>query len=281
MQIVENIRLEGEIRKWQKRGNSRTIHYVRNTQKKLVVDTSAMHDKEPFKVIERYSKVILLEGVIDELDEKRNTIKNTHARKNMCRLLDLNAKDPKSVKFETVQEEKVASYVDDNILEYCCTHPNTVLFTCDKGLASRAKLYKIPYILGHSVAEKKNKRIDTSSQMVTTLNGVLPRGKGKIGLQFFDKTTHIGFVWDKDGNKKVAIADIYPIQKGDHVLFSKVVGRRLTVEEYEITKEHVKDQARLLERWRISQEEEIDMHEHLPVFVKAGLKIQFASIKRL
>ncbi len=293
--VVEGVKVDIELVKWTKiREQERKAQlqsmklqqqqaFIHKKKKKLVVDTSAMHDVDPFKVINQYDKVILLQGVIREIDSKRSSIPSEHAKMNMRNLLDANAKDSESKKYEVIQEERIAPYMDDNILEFCCTHEDTILFTCDKGLASHAKAYKIPYILGKSVEEEMQHEIASKPlKENVTLPGIISRGKEKIGIQFSDKTTKILLVYDENGNRKSAIGDIYSIQKGDYLIISKLSGqRRLLVQKYQIKQNKLKNQAVLLEKWYISKEQDINIHKNVPDFVKNSLKIQFNAIKRI
>lgn len=126
-------------------------------EKALVIDTSCLKARNAIKLIESYSKVIVLRETIDEIDKKKTQIekalkKETIFTINARILLSKISHDRENNEIQIANWycKNKYGYVDNSIIDFC-KDKNVIIFTGDHGLASRAKGNNIEYILTDEV----------------------------------------------------------------------------------------------------------------------------------
>lgn len=161
-QIIEN----GNRKKTRKsqnvkgRGKKQSFEY---SKKILVVDTSAFKKRGSIEFMMQFNKIILLLDVLDEMDRYKE--KGGVFGANIKRFLRESAADVSGEKIEVHINEKIDSYTDKNIINYCIGKENVVLYTADNALANRAKAYHIEYIMAED-NEQLNRCQETKSQNI-------------------------------------------------------------------------------------------------------------------
>lgn len=109
----------------------------------IILDTSALNSDESMKIIEEASKVILLTGIIREMDDNKG--KYGKLGINIRTVSKLSRQDEKSEKYICVSGYDKYDYEDDNIIDYCKKHKGVTILTSDNNLCNTAKAYSIPY----------------------------------------------------------------------------------------------------------------------------------------
>lgn len=115
-----------------------------NKGQTIILDTSALESKMVMEVIQKATKVILLTGILDEMD-KHKTECNLFGS-NIREVSRKSREDVKSEKYICVAGYERYDYNDKNIIDYCRKHRKTVIVTCDNNLCNYAKAYQIKYI---------------------------------------------------------------------------------------------------------------------------------------
>ena len=173
-------------------------------EKALVIDACCLKAKNAIKLIESYSRVIVLRETIDEIDRKKTQIekalkKETTFTKNARILLSKISHDRKDNQIQIANwycKNKYV-YVDNSIIDFC-KNKNVILFTGDYGLASRAKGYNIEYILTdevnnelESITEKEKLKKEAQEEIKENevyISADVEDLKRKIGLNSFAET---------------------------------------------------------------------------------------------
>lgn len=110
-----------------------------------ILDTCALNSSEAMQIIEQASKIIILTGIIEELDKNKYN-SNKKFSENVCTICRKSREDQNSEKYVCVAGYDKHTYQDDNIIDYCKEHKNVTILTCDNNLCNKAKAYGIPYI---------------------------------------------------------------------------------------------------------------------------------------
>lgn len=125
-------------------------------ERTYILDTSALNSSEAMQIIEEASKIIILTGIIQELDNNKHN-PNKKFSDNVCTICKKSREDQNSEKYICVAGYEKYSYQDDNIIDYCQKHKNVTILTCDNNLCNKAKAYDIPYIFPKRDKEIKEK----------------------------------------------------------------------------------------------------------------------------
>lgn len=125
-------------------------------ERTVIVDTSALHSKECMKIIDEADKVILLTGIISEMDKLKH-VKNLQGV-NIREVSRRSREDKEGKKYVCVSQYQKCKYQDDNIIDYCKRHRHTIILTSDNNLCNKAKAYGISYIFFEAKKKKKSKQ---------------------------------------------------------------------------------------------------------------------------
>ena len=238
----------------------------------IVVDTSALGVEEAFDFIMRFPKVVLLQEVIEEMESKRKE-RNGILSKNISKLLKENVKDVDSKKFIVIKKQSCKKrYTDDLLLEYC-KDKEVVLYTGDKGLASRAKGYEIRYIfVEQSFNEKYARTIKYISKIGKELFLVIPN------------TYKVGFiVFKKDYVKKPVIKDSIRLKLEDNILIMTYTKRNdgLLISHFVLVNEENENHAIYLNSYLVGRDEKRISNLDFSHDVKREIKNYFMRVNRI
>lgn len=136
----------------------------KDNEKILVVDTSAFTKIGSIEFMMQFPKIILLLDVLDEMDRYKE--KGGIFGANIKRFLRESAADVSGEKIEVHINEKIDSYTDKNIINYCIGKDDIVLYTADNALANRAKGYHIEYIMAEDNEQLLKGNQETKSQNI-------------------------------------------------------------------------------------------------------------------
>lgn len=145
--------------------NLKTLFKKReNEERSIILDTCALESEKVFDIIDMNSKVILLTGTLDEMDDKklekeRQGKGNSTFLYNLRELARRSRKDENSEKYICIPGYDKYDYNDKNIIDYCKSHKNTTIVTGDNLMCSHAKAYNIPYIFLEQAKQEENTEI--------------------------------------------------------------------------------------------------------------------------
>lgn len=159
----------------------------------IVVDACVLRHANIFSVLERYSKVILITDVIRELDKLKT--ENTLVGRNAREILKRCAQDIHANKYQVEVANQISNYTDENLIEYC-KDKNVILYTSDHALASLAKGYGIPYLLGMQEEEQEKQASQT-----------IVKNQKEIPLEPSDRIHNLDNIHYVEGNLKLYIPD--------------------------------------------------------------------------
>lgn len=132
-----------------------------NKGRTIILDACALKSQEAMQIIDEAQKVIVLMGTIEELDKHKNRVDEKEKR-NIRYIAKKIREDVKSEKYVCIANYNKYRYNDDNIIDYCMLHSETIILTCDNLLCGKAKGYKIPYIFPKIEKDSNVSTIDDS-----------------------------------------------------------------------------------------------------------------------
>lgn len=117
----------------------------------LLIDTSALEHNTAKKFIDKSSKVTFINAIIEEMDKKKDFKKNPILASKIRDYINKILKNPDEKymlsTFSGLQDER---YPDNILLQYQLILPSQIrptILTADKGLAVKALMWHLPYIL--------------------------------------------------------------------------------------------------------------------------------------
>lgn len=216
-----------------------------NEERSIILDTCALESEKVFDIIDMNSKVILLTGTLDEMDNKklekeRKGKGNDTFLYNLRELARRSRKDEYSEKYICMPGYDKYDYNDKNIVDYCKSHRNTTIVTGDNLLCSHAKAYNIPYIfLEGNKAEVNTEIIQEESSIEDK------ESKPRETIKEIIYKTGTLYIYRQNKNQKVflcregvvidnIIGKMIMLKKGDIIYRLKSTSRGIKFTEYEI-----------------------------------------------
>lgn len=128
---------------------------AKQQERTIILDACALKSQEAISIIKDAKKVIVLTRTIRELDNHKNVggIEEKNIRL-ICRKI---REDTESKKYVCTSKYDKYKYNDDNIIDYCKWHNDTIILTCDNNLCNMAKAYGINYIFPRIEENRNNK----------------------------------------------------------------------------------------------------------------------------
>ena len=207
----------------------------RKEERPIVLDTCALETKQAMEIIEKASKVILLTGILDEMDKYKKEYGMLGI--NIREVLRKSREDKDSEKYVCVAGYDKHSYNDKNIIDYCRKHRRTIIVTADNNVCNYAKAYKIDYIFVEDVKKSHTKTQHEKSPkkekvIGQNVKGVIYKG-GKLYMT--ENKKNINFLVFRDGkNIKDDSNKQIEIQEGDFIYMLKKDENEISVTHYEV-----------------------------------------------
>ncbi len=245
---------------------------VKIKERTYILDTCALHSSEAMQIIEEASKVILLTGTIKELDAHKNDGGSFGENiKKVCRESRMDENSEKyeciagyekqenrykeSGKYECINGYVKYKYQDDNIIDYCKSHRNVIILTCDNNLCNTAKAYNIPYVFPKRDEEEKAVAVNNTNivkKKVATDNANVEKEKLKEKRKF--QRVNIKGVEIEDDNLYITNGNLnkfnlvirngisinansakkIKLEVGDHIFRMKKKNENVIIVEYKI-----------------------------------------------
>lgn len=206
----------------------------------IILDTSALETKDVMKIIEKADKVILLSGILEEMDKYKND--KSLFGKNIREVSRKSREDEKSQKYICVAGYEKYSYNDKNIISYCRLHKKNVIVTSDNNLCNYAKAYGVRYIylernknedqvpkVNKSKSKKNRKK---QSAIIRQQIKNVQYKEGKLYLKT-EKNSYKFFLYRNDVLENPTNGEI-ELKVGDIIFMIKNSSVGLNLTEYEI-----------------------------------------------
>lgn len=227
--------------------NLKTLFKKReNEERSIILDTCALESEKVFDIIDMNSKVILLTGTLNEMDNKklekeRKGKGNDTFLYNLRELARRSRKDEYSEKYICIPGYDKYDYNDKNIIDYCKSHRNTTIVTGDNLLCSHAKAYNIPYIFLERAKQEENieiKEKESSSELKesiqkgTTIKEVIYK-RGNLYIYRQQEKQKI-FLFREGVIVDNIIGKMIMLKKGDIIYRLKGTSNQIKFVEWEI-----------------------------------------------
>ena len=247
--------------------NEKEIVYEENLiNKALVVDTSALKDRDALKIILEYPQIILLIDVVNEMDQYKK--ESGYFGYNIRNLFALGAKDTNGEKIKIVKSDENGGYTDNKLIQYC-EGKNVVLYTADNGLALKARGYGIEYILAK----------DTKVEKRETMTNFFMKGKD-LFLRV-PQTHKIEYIVFSESHVKEPISNLIKLNIDDNIIIAtyKKNNSGLVLSWFKITDISATNHAKYLNSYRVGNNMQIINGLNLPEVVKRKLRNYFFLVR--
>lgn len=222
----------------------------------IILDTSALNCDKAMTIIDKADKVILLTGIIREMDnyKLRRDKFGDHIRKVSL----LSRKDEKSEKFVCISKYNSCSYQDDNILWYCRKHKGVKILTRDNNLCNLAKAFGIPYIyVEDEPISKPSNDMQKCKKNNNSFKPNIQKQQQNHGIYLVSNEIHLVPNNNCDSEIKLVrnnqLMDSKDYQVGDHIFLFRYYKKKryLKLQEYEIVKEAEKATVNLIDEAKV------------------------------